>query len=180
MVKRELFERIGLLIFLIVGLLVLRIWFFEPVRINDQMANAYLGNSDLVIAVKNPEINYGEFLVYEVDGKEYAGRVIAMAEDQVTYMDDVLYRNEEVVHETYLDKVHTQDYFTEDLTIDSLTQGAFQSVPKKHYLILNDNRLDKRDSREFGLISEEQIVGKLAFRVTPLEQFGFIETGLAQ
>lgn len=180
MVKRDLITYVGILLVLVLGVFALRIWFLEPVTINRQMANKYLKENDLVIAVKNSELDYGDFVVYTVDDKEYAGRIIAQPGDSVTYMDDVLYRNDEIVPETYLSASSPQEYYTEDMTIATLTDAAHAAVPKAFYLILNDNRTDKRDSRTFGLISQKQIIGRLSFRISPLNKFGFIENGLVQ
>lgn len=43
------------------------------------------------------------FVLYTVDKKEYVGRVIAMEGDSVTYLYDVLYRNNEIVQELFED-----------------------------------------------------------------------------
>ncbi|MDO5079459.1 MAG: signal peptidase I, partial [Streptococcus minor] len=114
------------------------------------------------------------------DKKKYVGRVIAMEGDDVTYLYDVLYRNNEIVPEDYL-KIHGHaEYYTEDMTIETLTEGQHTVIPKGSYLILNDKRTDLRDSRQFGLISQKQIIGTLTFRLKPISQFGFIDNGLAQ
>lgn len=70
-----------------IGLIVLTVlafsspsgfWVYEPVTINEQMANQYLAEKDVIIADRNREIQYGDFVLYTVDKKEYVGRVIAM------------------------------------------------------------------------------------------------------
>ncbi|MGT2800167.1 signal peptidase I [Streptococcus marmotae] len=172
MAKRDFIHRMIMISLLALGIIALRIWVFEPVTITKQMANHYLKEKDLVIAVKGKEIKYGDFVLYQVDGTEYVGRVIAMEGDSVTYMDDVLYRNNEIVEEQYLKKSanHHQDYYTEDVMIPSVTE--------RNYLILNDNRKNREDSRTFGLISSHQIIGRLTFRVSPISEFGFIDIGL--
>ncbi|HHK0080224.1 TPA: signal peptidase I, partial [Streptococcus pyogenes] len=48
-------------------------------------------------------------------------------------------------------------------------------IPSGKYLLLNDNRQNKNDSREFGLIDKSQIKGVITFKILPLDQFGFIE-----
>lgn len=179
MVKRDLIQRLIIVLVFLLGLVVLRIWFLEPIHLTEQMSNDYLSENDFILAVKNPKVTYGDFLVYRVDGEQYAGRVIAMEKDQVTYMADVLYRNHQIIPENYLRSSKGQEYFTDDFTIESLTEGRFQELPKDTYLVLNDNRSDQRDSRQFGLIAKKQVIGRLSFRLTPLAQFGFIENGLA-
>lgn len=180
MVKRDLIKYTIIGSLLLIVVIVLRICFFEPVTINSQMANQYLPKGNLVLVSKNAEVTYGDFVLYQVDEKKYIGRIIAAQGDVITYMDDVLYRNNKIIEEKYLSKGHKEDYFTDDMTIATLTQGRHVSVPKNEYLLLNDNRSDKRDSRQFGLIAKKDIVGRVFFRLTPLQKIGFIETGLAQ
>lgn len=180
MVKKDLIRQIIFAILLILGIIGLRIWFFEPVTINEQMANDYLEKAQMVLAIKNDNLTYGDFVIYEEEGKQYVGRVIALEGDKVTYMDDVLYRNDVIVEENYLNSPPHQEYFTEDLTIATITEGKSDVVTPHTYLVLNDMRTDKRDSREFGLIRQNQIIGRMSFRITPLKKFGFIETGLAE
>lgn len=180
MVKRDLFGHIGFVILLILGLIALRVWVFEPVTINQQMANDYLTEKEVIFAVKNADIDYGDFVAYKVDDKEYVGRIVAKAGDKVTYMDDVLYRNDMIVAENYLNRTNHMEYYTEDLNILTITGGKTDVVTEDSYFILNDVRTDRRDSRQFGLIPAEQIVGRLTFRISPLSEFGFIKNGLAQ
>lgn len=180
MVKRDLYGFIGLIVATILALVALRIWVYEPVTINEQMANQYLVEKDVIIADRSKKIKYGDFVLYKVDKKKYVGRVIAMEGDDVTYLYDVLYRNNEIIPEDYL-KIHGHaEYYTEDMTIETLTEGQHTVIPKGAYLILNDKRTDLRDSRQFGLISQKQIIGPLTFRLKPISQFGFIDNGLAQ
>lgn len=180
MVKRDLVRQIALLVLLLLGLIGLRLWFFEPVTINSGMANSYLKEGDLVIAVRNSRLNHGDFVLYEQEGKPYVSRVIAIGEERVTYMDDVLYRNDTIVSEHYIKTPALQESYTEDLTISTVTGGQFEAIPKGYYFLLNDDRTNQQDSRQFGLIAEKDIVGRLTFRLSPLAEFGFIKTGLVQ
>lgn len=180
MVKRDFIKNIILTVSLILGLVALRVYFFEPVQITSAMSNAYLQQNDWIIAVKEGDVEYGDFLLYQVEGKKYVGRVIAKSGDTVTYMDDVLYRNNEIIEENYIKIEGHLEYYTEDFSITSLTSGQTDTVTENAYLILNDNRTNQEDSRTFGLIPAEQVIGRLTFRVSPLSEFGFIDTGLAQ
>lgn len=174
MAKRDLIYRILLLVFLLVGVVVLRIWVLEPVKITQEMSNQYIQENDVMIAVKTKDIQYGDLVLYIIDETPYVGRVIAMGGDSVTYMDDVLYRNNEIVEEQYLKRsaIHPQEYYTEDMIVTDVADDS--------YWILNDNRTNLADSRTFGMITANQIVGPLTFRISPLSEFGFIDVGLTQ
>lgn len=178
MVKRDFVKHIVLLLLLLTGIIGLRVWFFEPVTITKDESNTYLHENDSIIAFKNATIEHGDFILYEIDGHEYVSRVVAMTNERVTYMDDVLYRNDVVVDETYLDAPQFQEYYTEDLTVATITDGKLQVIPRDYFLVLNDNRTNKDDSRTFGLIPKKNVIGRLTFRISPLSDFGFIKTGL--
>ena len=180
MVKRDLYSYIVLSLVALLGVIALRIWVYEPVRVNEQMANQYIDKNDLVLADRTAQIEYGDLVLYTIDHKEYIGRMIAKEGDSVTYLYDVLYRNNEIIPESYLKNHGHAEYFTEDLTIETLTDGKHSVVSKDSYLILNDKRTNTKDSRRFGLVSKKQIIGPVKFRLTPFEKFGFIDNALAQ
>lgn len=183
MVKRDLIRNIIILSVIVVIIACLRIFIFTPYGITAKDANHFLKDRDIVIANKNKKIKRDDFVLYEVDGKEYVGRVVGLGNDSVVYMDDVLYLNNKIKSEDYLTKdkekylakATNTGYFTHDFTIQTLTKSNTNIIPAKSYLILNDNRQNMEDSRKFGLIAEKQIKGVISFRVLPLDQFGFIK-----
>lgn len=53
---------------------------------------------------------------------------------------------------------------------------AWATVPAGHYWLLGDNWGGSDDSRIFGFVPEEQIAGRLNFRIMPLGEFGNVPT----
>lgn len=51
-------------------------------------------------------------------------------------------------------------------------------VPEGEIFVCGDNRLNSEDSRYFGTISGDDIVGRLAFRVFPFNKFEYFATSL--
>ena len=41
---------------------------------------------------------------------------------------------------------------------------------------MGDNRLDSRDSREFGTVETSEIIGRAWLRFWPIGQFGILQT----
>ena len=184
MAKRDLIRNIILVLLGVAIIVALRIWVFDTYQIKASDANQFLKEKDLVLLQKNTQPKRGEFVLYQVEGVDHVGRVIAQPGDTAIYMDDVLYLNNQTMTEDYLAKnkekylasPQNTGYFTHDFSVASLPQAQSDKVAKGTYLILNDNRQDTQDSRQFGLIQQGQIRGVIHFRLTPLESFGFIET----
>lgn len=48
-------------------------------------------------------------------------------------------------------------------------------VPQDSYFVMGDNRCHSSDSREFGVVAGEQLVGKVDWRVWPLDRAGMLD-----
>ena len=55
-----------------------------------------------------------------------------------------------------------------------LHEGEIVSVAPNEYFVFGDNRNHSSDSREWGAITKEEIVGKVFFRYWPPDSFGLI------
>ena len=66
-----------------------------------------------------------------------------------------------------------EDYLQPNVVTTSLN-GQFTDliVPKGYVYVLGDNREDSEDSRDFGLISKDEIKGVAFFNIWPLSRFG--------
>lgn len=175
MLKRDLIASVLLILSAITIFVLLRLFVFKPYTIRAVDSNSYLEAKDYVVVVKHEEPDYGDFVLYMVDGKSHVGRVMGQTGDVVTSIEDIFYRNQEVVNQEFLIEQSQAYYkefghempFTEDFSVT-------EAIPQDNYFILNDNRQNTADSREFGLIPRSKIKGVLTFRLYPLDRFGFI------
>lgn len=182
MLKRDFIRNIILAIMAILVFLLLKIFVFSTFRVHEDAVNSYLSNNDVVVVNQNAIPKYKDFVVYEEDGVFYISRVIASANQTATVMDDILYVDDAVQEEPYLDAIKTkfltdsdnQTAFTSDFSIETLTDNKYSSIPKGSYLVLNDDRQNTNDSRTFGLIKANQIRGVISFKIWPFNKFGFI------
>ncbi|MDY6833618.1 MAG: signal peptidase I [Chloroflexota bacterium] len=89
----------------------------------------------------------------------YIKRVVGMPGEEVEVADGHVYINNELVHEP--------DYIP-------TTTGVFhQVVPEDEYFVLGDNRPNSSDSRYWGTIPREDIIGKVWVCYWPPVYFGF-------
>ena len=100
------------------------------------------------------------------DTKYLIKRVIGLPGDKVEYRNNTLYINGEVIKEEFLDGHQTEDF--------SLITMGYETIPEGKYLVLGDNRENSLDSRSFGLIEEEDILGKVSLKIWPIFEFDII------
>jgi signal peptidase I len=116
-----------------------------------------------------------DVVVFHQDNTEedYVKRVIGLPGDKIEYKRDMLYVNDALVLEPFISSDNLRilgGNFTGDFTLEELT--GVEKVPKGHVFVIGDNRLGSRDSRHFGFIKMEDIVGKVHIRYWPADEFG--------
>ncbi|OUB14964.1 signal peptidase I [Bacillus thuringiensis serovar yunnanensis] len=104
------------------------------------------------------------------EGYDLVKRVIGLPGDTIEYKNDKLYVNGKAVREPYLENYKTKvqkGSLTPDFTLEQITGKT--KIPKGHVFVLGDNRPVSKDSRVFGFVSEDQIVGKASGVYWPLQ-----------
>lgn len=105
-------------------------------------------------------------LNYE-DTKYMVKRIIGLPGEKIEYKDNTLYINDKPYEEEFLKDVKTNDFSIKDL--------GYDVIPEDMYLVLGDNRENSMDSRDFGLISKEDIIGKVSIRIWPLNKIKIVK-----
>ncbi|MBO0377906.1 signal peptidase I [Staphylococcus warneri] len=132
-----------------------------------------------IMGYKIGDVKKGNVIVFHANKKDdYVKRVIGVPGDKVQYKKDQLYINGKKQDEPYLnynEKRRQVEYITGTFQVKDLANANSKSnvIPKDKYLVLGDNREVSKDSRSFGLIDKDQIVGKVSFRFWPLNEFKF-------
>ena len=127
-----------------------------------------LADGDIVVSLKTSEFKHGDVVAFYYNNKILVKRVIAVSGDwvDITAEGDV-YVNSELLEEPYI-----QEKAFGDCNIELPYQ-----VPESRIFVMGDHRSVSIDSRNtaVGCVAEEQIVGKLVFRVWPLNAFEKID-----
>lgn len=145
--------------------------FFSLVNIDGDSMYPTLKDNNKVVIKKTKEINRFDIVVFNSprydslysskNPMKLIKRVVAVPNDTVEIDEGFLIVNGKIYKETYVNtEIDDTDYknIYGDFDMSEITPK--KKIPKGMYLVLGDNRTNSTDSRDFGLISSENILGK--------------------
>lgn len=89
----------------------------------------------------------------------YVKRVIGLPGDEIYYKDDQLYVNNKAMNEPFLPSNGKSNVtkLTGNFSLKDITDKT--KIPKGYIFVIGDNRLQSRDSRHFGLVKLDDVIG---------------------
>lgn len=154
---------------IILAIAILTATLVMPVlELSETSMSPLLNTGDIVISVKNKNFKTGEIIGFYHGNKILVKRVIAGPGKWVNIDND---------GNVYVDgQLLNEPYIKEKNFGNSTIEYPYQ-VPDGHWFVLSDNRLDLIDSRnsDIGSISNENVIGKVIFRIWPIKEFGIIK-----
>jgi len=149
---------------------LIRIFIFSPFYIPSGSMEPTLQIGDRIIVSK---LNYhftkparGDIIVFRFPldpDRDFVKRVIALGGETIAFRDSQLYINGKPVDE---------DYLPEDLQFPDF--GPVK-VPEGSYFMMGDNRNNSDDSRRWGPLPEEYIIGKSILIYWPPARIGLLD-----
>lgn len=175
----ELISTIKYIIGILIIFFIVNQFFFAPVMVDGDSMAPTLSDGDYLFLNKFSDVERFDIVVFpppDQEDTQYVKRVIGMPGDTIEYREDVLYLNGEPTEQGFLNETVQEEvaiYTSGDFSL--LTLLGVETVPEGQYFVLGDNRLNSRDSRSFGFIDEETVLGKVGFRYWPFEEIGGVE-----
>lgn len=144
-------------VIVVIAIILIKNFIFTPVIVDGPSMEPTLKNGNIMIMSR---LTYKSNLPKRFDivviqkKVPIIKRVIGLPGERVMIKDNLLYINNKLVSEPYKHKL-TLDYKLE------------QVIPDGNYFVLGDNRPVSNDSRSFGLISQEEMLGNIIISIIP-------------
>ena len=150
-----------------IAVLIATLW-LPVLQVYGNSMTPALQNGEIIFTVKMSEFEPGDIISFYYNNKILIKRVIARSGEWVNMdADGNVYVNGTLLDEPYLD---------EKAFGDCNIELPYQ-VPEGRVFVMGDHRSTSVDSRNsaVGCVAQEQIVGKILFRVWPLEKIGWVK-----
>jgi signal peptidase I len=165
--------------------LVIYAFLFRPFNVDGQSMYPNFHNGEYVITNL---IGFEDFKIYHASfgtlklgdvvvfvappdpTKDYIKRVIGVPGDKVMIKDGNVYLNDKILNESaYLNS----DVKTYEGAF--LSEGQEVTVPADEYFVLGDNRPESSDSRTWGFVTKDEIIGQSMLVYWPLDRVRLIK-----
>ncbi|MBI2011855.1 signal peptidase I [Candidatus Daviesbacteria bacterium] len=164
-----------LVVFLAIGTAVY-LFIAQPHKVSGSSMFQTLHDGDYIITNKISyrfsEPKKGEIIVFKDPGnsdEDYIKRIIGKEGDVVKLSTGKVFVNGEAIREPYLGR----DAYSEPGAF--LAEDQEVIVPQNHFFVLGDNRIASSDSRQWGFIGRDEIIGKALIRYWPINYVGLIK-----
>ncbi len=160
-----------------ITIVLVRHFLFKPFYVKgESMSRTFEDGNYLVIdrlsyRLGDPE--RGDVIVFEYPGNRneyFLKRIIGLPGERVKISDGII---------TVYNKAHPEGVVLKEVYIpkEVVTTGEKSTtLGSDEYFVMGDNRPNSYDSRRFGPIQKEEIVGRVLLRGWPLSQFEHIKT----
>lgn len=141
--------------------ILIRTFFFTPIRVVGPSMNPTLKNGDIMILNKIAKIDRYDIVV--IKSKKASDiiikRVIGLPGETVEIKEGNIYINGKKIKDKYGFEKKNDYYYVE--------------LPKDEYFVLGDNRPISADSRLFGTFKKKEIKGTTKLTIFPFKNIGF-------
>lgn len=157
----------ALLVVAAVAVLVATIW-LPTLRIYGSSMTPTLSNGEIVLTLKRSDFATGDVIAFYYNNKILIKRVIATSGDWVDIREDGT---------VYVNGTELDEPYVSEKSLGECDLAFPYQVPESRIFVMGDHRSVSVDSRSstVGCVAEEQIVGRIIFRVWPFSEIGQVE-----
>lgn len=145
----------------------------QPHKVSGSSMHPNFRDGDYIITdkltYKFDEPKRGDIVVFKNPKDEtvdFIKRILAVPGDRIKVQDGKIYLNGGELNEPYIAST------IETNPGSFLEEGIEITVTDGHYITIGDNRPASSDSREWGFITKQEIIGKVFFRYWPANEIG--------
>ncbi|MDD2823050.1 MAG: signal peptidase I [Candidatus Daviesbacteria bacterium] len=177
--KDSLVELIQFIAIVASILMIIRVLIAEPHRVSGNSMlpnfhdNDYIITNKLSVRLSTPK--RGEVIIIKnprnPEKDVFIKRVIGLPGETIKLLNGSVYINGTLLQEPYLeDGLQTPGE-------GFLKEGDEVYIPQGNYFVMGDNRRNSSDSRDFGLVKEELLIGQAELRYWPIQKAMIIPVG---
>lgn len=148
----------------------------RPFQVNGNSMDPTFTNGEYVftnlLSQRFGPLDRGDVIVFKAPNdkdKDYIKRIIGLPGDKIKVQNGLVYLNGKRLPEEYLPpglRTEARGFASE---------GQEVTVSPKSYYVLGDNRPFSSDSREWGLVTFDKVIGKSALVYWPVNKIRFVE-----
>jgi signal peptidase I len=159
--------------------IVVYLFLMQPNQVKGESMFPTFSNGDYIltskITYKLRDFQRGDVIVFKSPKNpdiDYIKRIIALPGDRILFKDSKVYVNDTLITENYLSAPNNlwETGFAKE--------GQEIIVPQNNLFVMGDNRPHSSDSREFGPIHFNSVIGQVFYRYFPPNKVGFIHNPL--
>ena len=137
-------------------------------RIDGSSMTPSLYEGDIVVSLKTTDFGRGDIISFYYNNKILVKRVIAFEGEWVNIDEE---------GNVYVDGQQLDEPYIDEKALGECDIKLPYQVPDGRLFVMGDHRATSADSRSttVGCVMEEQIVGRIVYRVWPVSEFGPVE-----
>ena len=155
--------------------MIVYMFLFQPHKVDGKsMVPNFQDKEDILtnkIVYRSSKPQRGDIVVFHAPppyDSDFIKRIIGLPGEVIKVEGGSVYINGEKLNEPYL----PDDFYTVERAF--MREGVPYQVPVGYYMVFGDNRNYSSDSRTWGPIKENAIVGKAWFRYWPVNKLGLV------